>query len=87
MQSLLRRMAKKLTVCSNGKLSHAHPHFCTPHPVPIIMLSSFFPVYYAGMTHQEVMYDDKLSAAFKKVTWTLSRMLTLPRLRPDMACP
>ncbi len=38
-----------------------------PDRVPALLLPSFFPVYYAGMTPQEVMYDyDKLNIAFKK---------------------
>jgi hypothetical protein len=38
-----------------------------PDRVPICPLPGFFPVYNAGMTPQEVMYDyDKLSMAFKK---------------------
>ncbi len=40
-----------------------------PDRVPVLILPSFFPVYHAGMTPQEVMYDyDKLHAAFKKFT-------------------
>jgi uroporphyrinogen-III decarboxylase len=38
-----------------------------PDRVPTFILPSFFPVYHAGMTPREAMYDyDKLSAAFKK---------------------
>jgi hypothetical protein len=38
-----------------------------PDRVPVCPLPGFFPVYHAGMTPQEVMYDyDKLSMAFKK---------------------
>jgi hypothetical protein len=38
-----------------------------PDRVPIFALPSFFPVYNAGMTPQEVMYDyDKCTMAFKK---------------------
>jgi hypothetical protein len=38
-----------------------------PDRVPVCVLPGFFPVYHAGMTPQEVMYDyDKCSAAFKK---------------------
>jgi hypothetical protein len=40
-----------------------------PDRVPVIILPSFFPVYHAGMTPQEVMYDyGKLHEAFKKFT-------------------
>ena len=39
----------------------------TPDRVPVIILPSFFPVYNAGITPQEAMYDyDKLYAAYKK---------------------
>jgi hypothetical protein len=39
----------------------------SPDRVPACPLPGFFPVYYAGMTPREVMYDyDKLSMAFKK---------------------
>jgi uroporphyrinogen-III decarboxylase len=38
-----------------------------PDRVPTFILPSFFPVYYAGMTPREAMYDyDKLYAAYKK---------------------
>jgi hypothetical protein len=38
-----------------------------PDRVPVFLLPSFFPVYYAGMTPKDVMYDyDKLAQAFKK---------------------
>jgi hypothetical protein len=38
-----------------------------PDRVPVCLLPGFFPVYHAGMTPQEVMYDyEKCSAAFKK---------------------
>ena len=38
-----------------------------PDRVPVFVLASFFPVYHAGMTPRDVMYDyDKLCAAFKK---------------------
>jgi len=38
-----------------------------PDRVPIFVLPSFFPVYYAGVTPREVMYDyDKCYMAFKK---------------------
>jgi hypothetical protein len=38
-----------------------------PDRVPICPLPGFFPVYHAGMTPHDVMYDyDKLTAAFKK---------------------
>jgi hypothetical protein len=38
-----------------------------PDRVPICPLPGFFPVYHAGMTPQDVMYDyDKLHTAFKK---------------------
>jgi len=38
-----------------------------PDRVPVFPLPGFFPVYYAGMTPQEVMYDyDKCFMAFKK---------------------
>jgi hypothetical protein len=38
-----------------------------PDRVPVFVLPSFFPVYYAGLTPQEAMYDyDKCCAAFKK---------------------
>jgi hypothetical protein len=38
-----------------------------PDRVPVFLLPSFFPVYYAGMTPKEVMYDyDKCNLAFKK---------------------
>jgi hypothetical protein len=38
-----------------------------PDRVPICPLHGFFPVYHAGMTPHEVMYDyDKLTTAFKK---------------------
>src|SRR5512138_3336550 len=40
-----------------------------PDRVPVLILPSFFPVYHAGMTPQEVMYDyAKLHEAFKKFT-------------------
>ncbi len=39
----------------------------TPDRVPIFPFVGFFPAIYAGITHQEAMYDyDKLSMAFKK---------------------
>ena len=38
-----------------------------PDRVPLFLCPGFFPVYYAGMTPQEVMYDyDKCNMAFKK---------------------
>jgi hypothetical protein len=38
-----------------------------PDRVPVVVAPSFFPVFYSGMTPQEVMYDyDKLRAAFTK---------------------
>jgi hypothetical protein len=38
-----------------------------PDRVPVCPLPGFFPVYHAGMTPRDVMYDyDKLSTAFKK---------------------
>jgi hypothetical protein len=38
-----------------------------PDRVPICPLPGFFPIYYAGMTPHDVMYDyDKLATAFKK---------------------
>ena len=38
-----------------------------PDRVPIFVLPSFFPVYHAGVTPRDVMYDyDKLNMAFKK---------------------
>ncbi len=38
-----------------------------PDRVPVCPLPGFFPVYHAGMTPHDVMYDyDKLTAAFKK---------------------
>ncbi|MFO7773925.1 MAG: uroporphyrinogen decarboxylase family protein [Dehalococcoidia bacterium] len=38
-----------------------------PDRVPVFLLPSFFPVYHAGVTPQDVMYDyDKLNMAFKK---------------------
>ena len=38
-----------------------------PDRVPVFIVPSFFPVYYAGMTPQEAMYDyDKCNMAFKK---------------------
>ncbi len=38
-----------------------------PDRVPVIIMPSFFPVYHAGLTPQEVMYDyGKLGEAFKK---------------------
>lgn len=38
-----------------------------PDRVPVCLPAGFFPVYYAGMTVQEVMYDyDKCSQAFRK---------------------
>ena len=38
-----------------------------PDRVPVCILPSFFPVYNAGMTPKEAMYDyDKLHAAYKK---------------------
>src|SRR5512139_420319 len=37
-----------------------------PDRVPVIIMPSFFPVYHAGLTPQEVMYDyAKLGEAFK----------------------
>jgi hypothetical protein len=40
-----------------------------PDRVPVILMPGFFPVYYAGMTPHEVMYDyEKLNVAFKKYT-------------------
>lgn len=40
-----------------------------PDRVPVLIAPSFFPVYYAGMTPHDVMYDyDKLATAFKKFT-------------------
>jgi len=39
----------------------------TPDRVPVFLLPSFFPVYYAGMTPEEAMYDyEKMYAAYKK---------------------
>jgi len=39
----------------------------TPDRVPVFPFVGFFPAIYAGITHQEAMYDyDKLSMAFKK---------------------
>jgi hypothetical protein len=38
-----------------------------PDRVPVVIAPSFFPVFHAGMTPRDVMYDyDKLAAAFKK---------------------
>ncbi|HUT72025.1 MAG TPA: uroporphyrinogen decarboxylase family protein [Desulfatiglandales bacterium] len=40
-----------------------------PDRVPVIVIPSFFPAFYNGMTPQEMMYDyDKLYAAFRKFT-------------------
>ena len=40
-----------------------------PDRVPVLPITSFFPVYYAGLTPQEAMYDyKKLATAFKKFT-------------------
>jgi len=39
-----------------------------PDRVPVLVIPSFFPAYYAGLTPQEVMYDyDKCYMAFKKL--------------------
>jgi hypothetical protein len=39
-----------------------------PDRVPVFIIPSFFPVYYAGFTPQEALYDyDKCSIAFKKI--------------------
>jgi len=58
-----------------------------PDRVPVFPFVGFFPAIYAGITHQEAMYDyEKLSMATtnspwhsKNMSWTLSRMRTLAR--------
>ena len=54
-----------------------------PDRVPVLPITSFFPVYYAGITPQEAMYDyEKLAKAFKKFALDFE-----PDLNPGAGTP
>jgi hypothetical protein len=59
--------AEKLYQGSVTRIKDAIQMKRSPDRVPVCLLPGFFPVYYAGMTPHEVMYDyDKCSQAFRK---------------------